>query len=37
MERQQVLEAADDLDFDEFLARYFAQREDRPVALKPPL
>ncbi|MCF7985340.1 MAG: glutamate--cysteine ligase [Thiohalocapsa sp.] len=37
MDRQQALEAADDLDFDEFLARYFAQREDRPVALKPPL
>lgn len=35
--RQQAIEAADELDFDAFLARYFAQSEDRPVELVAPL
>lgn len=34
--RQQAIEAADEFDFDEFLRRYFAQSESRPVALSPP-
>ncbi|MGB5735760.1 MAG: glutamate--cysteine ligase [Thiohalocapsa sp.] len=36
-ERQQAIEAADDLDFDEFLRRYFAQSEARPVELVAPV
>ena len=35
-ERQHAIEAADDIDFDEFLRRYFAQSEDHPVELAPP-
>jgi glutamate--cysteine ligase len=34
--RQQAIESADAIDFDEFLRRYFAQTESRPVALSPP-
>jgi hypothetical protein len=36
LERQRAIEAADDIDFDEFLRRYFAQSEAEPVALRPP-
>ncbi len=36
LERQRQIEAADDIDFDEFLRRYFAQSELRPVELRPP-
>ena len=36
LERQGAIEAADDIDFDEFLRRYFAQSEAEPVALRPP-
>jgi glutamate--cysteine ligase len=34
--RQRAIEAADDIDFDEFMRRYNAQDEDRPVALRAP-
>jgi glutamate--cysteine ligase len=34
--RQRAIESADDIDFDEFLRRYFAQTQSRPVALSPP-
>jgi glutamate--cysteine ligase len=34
--RQARIEAADDIDFDEFMRRYFAQSEARPVELHPP-
>ncbi len=34
--RQARIEAADDMDFDEFMRRYFAQSEHRPVDLHPP-
>ena len=34
--RQARVEAADDIDFGEFLGRYFAQSESRPVDLPPP-
>ncbi|MGB5831087.1 MAG: glutamate--cysteine ligase [Thiohalocapsa sp.] len=36
IKRQQEVEAADDFDFDEFLRRYFAQTETRPVELAAP-
>jgi len=36
LERQRAIEAADDIDFDEFLRRYFAQSEAEPTALRPP-
>lgn len=36
IERQRAIEAADDIGFDEFLCRYFAQSEARPVELYPP-
>jgi len=35
-QRQARIEAADDCDFDTFLARYFAQTEEQPVALGSP-
>jgi glutamate--cysteine ligase len=34
--RQARIEAADQIDFDEFMRRYFAQSEHRPVELHPP-
>lgn len=34
--RQRAIEAADDIDFDTFLARYFAQSESQPVDLRAP-
>ena len=34
--RQHAIEAADDIDFDEFLRRYFAQSETSPVQLPAP-
>ena len=37
LERQRAIEAADDIDFDEFLRRYFAQSEAHPVDLPDPL
>jgi len=33
--RQRAIETADDIDFDEFLRRYFAQTQSQPVALSP--
>ena len=36
LERQRALEAADAVDFDEFLRRYFAQSEEHPVDLPVP-
>jgi glutamate--cysteine ligase len=36
-DRQHAIEAADDIDFDEFLHRYFAQSEQQPVALRAPV
>jgi glutamate--cysteine ligase len=36
LDRQRAIEAADDIDFDEFLRRYFAQSETRPVELTVP-
>jgi len=36
LDRQRAIEAADDIDFDEFLCRYFAQSEARPVELTVP-
>ena len=36
LDRQRAIEAADDIDFDEFLRRYFAQSEARPVELTMP-
>jgi glutamate--cysteine ligase len=36
IERQRAIEVADDIDFDEFLRRYFAQSEARPVELALP-
>jgi glutamate--cysteine ligase len=36
IERQRAIEAADSLEFEEFLRRYFAQSESRPVDLAPP-
>lgn len=35
-DRQAQVEAGDDCDFDTFLARYFAQTESQPVALRSP-
>jgi glutamate--cysteine ligase len=37
LDRQRAIEAADDIDFDEFLRRYFAQSEAAPVDLPPPI
>lgn len=37
LDRQAQIEAGDDCDFDTFLARYFAQTESQPVALRSPL
>jgi len=37
LDRQKAIEAADDIDFDEFLRRYFAQSEALPVNLSAPL
>ena len=36
LERQRAIEAADDIGFDEFLRRYFAQSEAHPVELTAP-
>ena len=36
LDRQRAIEAADDIDFDQFLRRYFAQSEGRPVELTVP-
>ena len=37
LDRQRAIEAADDVDFDEFLRRYFAQSEQHPVELRAPI
>ena len=37
LDRQRAIEAADDIDFDEFLRRYFAQSEGYPVDLRAPV
>ncbi|MCG6940800.1 MAG: glutamate--cysteine ligase [Thiohalocapsa sp.] len=37
LDRQRAIEAADDIDFDEFLRRYFAQSEAHPVELAAPV
>jgi glutamate--cysteine ligase len=37
LDRQRAIEAADDIDFDEFLRRYFAQSEAHPVDLPAPV
>ncbi len=37
LDRQRAIEAADDIDFDEFLRRYFAQSEAHPVELPAPV
>jgi glutamate--cysteine ligase len=37
VDRQRAIEAADDIDFDEFLRRYFAQSEAQPVDLPAPV
>jgi glutamate--cysteine ligase len=37
LDRQRAIEASDDIDFDEFLRRYFAQSEAQPVDLPTPV
>ncbi len=37
LDRQRAIEAAETLEFDEFLRRYFAQSEQHPVALAAPI